>query len=144
MSSGQSDIIVNWQGASGRLYPHNVYRPWETVPPFPAVYVLVRHTADGRPVPLRIGEAGDAAARLAALRQADPALWSEADQIHLLFLGLDRRARLAAQADLRRGHPTPPERQATRLNAFLEALRLAPAEGRRLDRFTRPPMEVET
>lgn len=96
--------IWNWQGVSGRWYPHSIYDINGPLLFGSANYIMVRRQPDGRREALYIGETLNGTRRFAGHEKLLPAILMGATELHVHFLAEGERARLAAETDLRHGH----------------------------------------
>ena len=103
--------ICNWQGASGRWYPHSIYNLTGPLFVGPANYIMTRRLPDGRCEALYIGETSDASRRFAGHEKLLPAILMGATELHVHFLAQGDCERLAIETDLRHGHRPALNRQ---------------------------------
>jgi hypothetical protein len=104
--------IVQWQGASDRWYAHSVY-PIHAIPNWIAAcnYIFTAPRPDGKRTPLYIGESGEFDVRLERHEKLPNVLLLGGTEVHVHFGAASRQQRLNIETDLRRGQPTPLNRQ---------------------------------
>jgi len=105
-------VVVHWQGASGRWYEHSVF-PLRVIPDWITAcnYIFTAPRPDGKRNPLYIGETGEFDVRLGRHEKLPHALMLGGTEVHVHFGAFSRQHRLDIEADLRRGQPTPLNRQ---------------------------------
>lgn len=92
-----------WRGASGRRYVHGVFRLVDCPEIESATYVLVRRTADGCRLALRIDHTVSDAPSLNLARIRQHAAQLGANEVHVHSLAQGKAARATLVFDLRAG-----------------------------------------
>lgn len=98
----------NWQGASGKWYPHNCY-PIDAVPEWIKIcnYIFVITAEDGKRRPLYIGQNGKFDKPLTLHDKFALAIAHGANEVHIHLLSSSLEERKECEDDLRMAHPTP-------------------------------------
>lgn len=100
-----------WPGASGKTYKYWYYPYGSALKAEPGNYIFAKQNAEGRWVPLYIGQTDDLKARVADHEKRKCALDNGCTHIHAHISSADEGIRLAEETDLRHNYSTPCNKQ---------------------------------
>lgn len=95
--------IHQWQGKSGRWYPHSIVTQKQQLFDCMAIYVMVRRNSDFSVTPLYIGKADSLRTRFMSHEKVEPAFRLGANELHVHLLAQSESELLATEKDLIEG-----------------------------------------